>query len=112
MEVEERFAALVEQFAGTPDAEVPGGSSRRRFGSDALKVNGSIFAMVTSGLLIVKLPRERVAALIAGGSGAPFPAGKERSMKEWLTVTVDEDEAWSALAHEALDFVRSQPSRG
>ena len=44
--VEEHLAALVEEFAGCPDVDVPDASSRRRFGSDALKVNGSIFAMV------------------------------------------------------------------
>ena len=107
METVERFAALVGEFAAQPDVEAPGDSNRRRFGADALKVNGSIFAMVVGGRLVVKLPRERVDALIGDGTGAPFASGKGRPMKEWLTV-VDEDlHRWLALSREALDFVRS-----
>ena len=109
MEAEARFATLVEQFAGHPGVELPT-ASRRRFGSDALKVNGSIFAMVTGGHLVVKLPRQRVDSLIAAGTGAPFDAGKGRPMKEWLSVTADDDETWAGLAAEALEFVKSRQS--
>ena len=108
METEERFAALVQELAAQPDVEAPGESSRRRFGSDALKVNGSIFAMVTGGRLVVKLPRDRVDALIGDGTGAPFDNGKGRPMKEWLTVVDEDDQTWVALSREALDFVRSK----
>ncbi|HEV3402576.1 MAG TPA: hypothetical protein VG078_12205 [Acidimicrobiales bacterium] len=104
MDAEERFAAVVRELAGHPGVETPEGG-RRRFGSDALKVNGSIFAMLTGGSLIVKLPRHRVDALIAEGTGAPFESGKGRPMKEWLTATTDDGETWLALAPEALDFV-------
>ena len=107
MDAEARFAALVEHFAGRPGVEFPA-ESRRRFGSDALKVNGSIFAMVTSGRLVVKLPRARVDALIAEGTGAPFDSGRGRPMKEWVAVIVDDDRTWLALAQEALAFVRSR----
>jgi hypothetical protein len=70
-----------------------------------LKVNGSIFAMVTGGSLVVKLPRHRVEALIADGTGAPFESGRGRPMKEWLSVTADDHATWLALSREALDFV-------
>lgn len=93
-----------------PGVEVPDGSGRG-FGSDALKVNGSIFAMVSNGHLVVKLPRERVAELIANGTGSPFDAGKGRPMKEWLTVTSDDDQIWLNLAEEALEFVRNRAFR-
>lgn len=112
MSTEERFAALIEEFAGRPDVEVPGESARRRFGSEALKVNGSIFAMVTGGRLVVKLPRDRVDALIASGTGRPFDSGKGRPMKEWLAVADDDPATWTALAGEALEFGRSRPGRG
>lgn len=72
-------------------------------------MNGAIFAMATNGRLVLKLPKDRVAALIGEGSGAPFGAGKGRPMKEWVSVTVDDAETWLALAGEALDFVRSRP---
>ncbi len=110
MDAQARFGTLVEHFAGTPGVELPDGS-RRRFGSDALKVNGSIFAMVTGGNLVVKLPRQRVDALITAGTGAPFDSGKGRPMKEWLRVITDDEEMWLALAWEALEFVGRSPAR-
>ena len=105
MDAEERFASLVEKFADRPDVEVPSASSPRRFGSTTLKVRGSIFAMLTNGHLVVKLPRDRVDALIGDGTGAPFRSGKGSPMKEWVTVAADDEQTWSALAGEALGFV-------
>ena len=98
-----RFAALVEQFAATPGVQAPDGG--RGFGAAALKVGGSIFAMLSGDRLVVKLPRERVAALIASGGGAPFDAGKGHPMQEWVVV---EDPDWQALAAEALGFVAAR----
>jgi hypothetical protein len=108
MDPTKRFAVLVEEFVGRPGVSVPGESTQRGFGSNALKVNDSIFAMLSGGRLVVKLPRERVDALIGSSTGGPFDAGKGRPMKEWLTVVVDDDETWLALAREALDFVGSR----
>jgi len=90
-----------------PGVTPPGQPGERGFGSAALKVNGSIFAMLTRGRLVVKLPRGRVATLIRSGIGDPFDAGKTRPMKEWLTVVADDDETWRSLTREALDFVGS-----
>jgi hypothetical protein len=104
---EERFNALVEEFAASPGVTVPGEPGRRGFGSSALKVNGSIFAMISGGKLVLKLPHSRVNTLIRTGAGTPFDAGKGHPRKEWLTVTADDKESWLALAREALDFVGS-----
>ena len=49
------------------------------------------------------LPRDRVDALIRGGAGGPFDAGKGTPMKEWLMVMDEAEEL--ALAREALTFV-------
>lgn len=102
---EERFAALVDAFAHQSGVTLPNQEGNRGFGSSALKVNGSIFAMLTRGRLVVKLPRDRVTALIDDGVGGPFDAGKGTPMKEWLTVMRDDDDTWQALAGEALSFV-------
>jgi TfoX/Sxy family transcriptional regulator of competence genes len=110
----QRFADLCRTLEGEPGVTVPSGtggsgtgSSRpRRFGSDALKVDGRIFAMVTRGELVVKLPRDRVAALLASGEGRPFDAGKGTPMKEWVVLADDDPEAWLDAAREALAFVR------
>jgi TfoX/Sxy family transcriptional regulator of competence genes len=107
----QRFARLVDELAGQPGVEPPGGPGQRGFGSDALKVNGTIFAMVSHGRLVVKLPRDRVAALIKDATGAGFDAGKGRPMKEWLTVLTDDEATWRWLAAEALAFVAARTGR-
>jgi hypothetical protein len=104
---EERFAALVEAFLGQPgvthaSAEASG---KQRFGASALKVYGKIFAMPVKGRLVVKLPRQRVDALIASGDGERFDPGHGRVMKEWLSLEPGSDADWLSLAKEAMDFV-------
>jgi len=105
---EERFTELVAALAGTPGVTVPDGSGGSRFGSAACKVDGAIFAMLTGGALVVKLPADRVAECIADGRGEPFSTGKAKPMREWLRVIGHEPQTWSTLAREALAFVAAQ----
>jgi hypothetical protein len=105
VDADSRFAALVTAFAGVPGVTPPDPTAGRRFGSDALKVDGSIFAMAVQGALVLKLQRDRVTALVAEGVCGPFDSGKGTPMREWATVT---DPARDRpLAGEALEFVRS-----
>ena len=70
-----------------------------------LKVGGKIFAMLVRGHLVVKLPRERVAALVDAGLGEQFdPRRDGRLMKEWLVIAGDEP-PWVEIAREAHAFV-------
>lgn len=103
------FAAVVAAFTSDPSVTLPA-ARRSSFGSNGLKVEGRIFAMLVRGGLVVKLPRERVAELIASGRGEPFDAGKGRAMKEWVTLRVPEG-AWLDFAREARRFVGSDESR-
>jgi TfoX/Sxy family transcriptional regulator of competence genes len=111
-EPDPRIAKLVEVFRTDPKlravAETFDASSAsrqpRKFGSNGLKVDGKLFALFTQGTLVVKLPKDRVAALVAKGDGKPFDPGHGRLMKEWLTV-VSPKLSWSALAKEAHAFV-------
>jgi hypothetical protein len=105
MDAAGRFAALVHAVADEPGVTVPDPAGGRRFGSDALRVDGSIFAMCVQGGLVVKLPAQRVAALVAEGVCGPFRKGADRPMREWATVVDPAQDL--PLAREALRFVGS-----
>ena len=100
----QQFEQLVDAFGTRPGVTGPGGG-RRRFGSSSLKVNGSIFAMLTRDELVLKLPTSRVSELISEGAGRPFDAGKGSPMKEWVVVADSDLDSWRSLAEEALAFV-------
>ena len=74
------------------------------FGSNAIKVNKSIFAMLVNDRLVVKLPAGRVAEMISSGDGLPFDAGKGKPMKEWVGLAVGAD-ACRELVAEAMTYV-------
>ena len=64
--------------------------------------------LASNGAFVVKLPQQRVDALIAAGDGQRFDPGHGRVMKEWATVAASAQEHWLSLAREALAFVASQ----
>jgi hypothetical protein len=97
------FQSLCDEYAGVSGVTVPAGGSG--FGSNAIKINKSIFAMLVDDRLVVKLPAARVAGLIAARDGVPFDAGKGKPMKEWVGLTVDDATARQLVA-EAMTFVR------
>jgi len=102
-----RFGQLVDALADRDGVTL--GSGRHGFGSDALQVDGRIFAMLRRGGLVLKLPRDRVAGLVACGDGTPFDAGKGKPMKEWVVLERGTHEQWLSLAEEALAFVGGRP---
>jgi TfoX/Sxy family transcriptional regulator of competence genes len=98
---EERFATIA-----AAELRIPGVSAGTGFGSNAgLRVSARIYAMVVRGELVVKLPKERVAELVASGVASHFDAGKGRPMKEWAAVPLNASRRWRALVDEARRFV-------
>lgn len=97
-----RFAPVASAFAHDP--QVSRGTGKG-FGSGALKVNGKIFAMMSSrGEFVVKLPKARVDQLVRSGQGHYFDPGHGRLMKEWIAMP-DGQTSWVELAQEAHRFV-------
>jgi TfoX/Sxy family transcriptional regulator of competence genes len=85
----------------------------RGFGSTGqLKVDGKIFAMLVRGELVLKLPRDRVQALVDSGHGEHFDAGKGKPMREWLALSPSYRKPWLALADEAMAFVSAGRAQG
>jgi TfoX/Sxy family transcriptional regulator of competence genes len=101
---EKRFATIAAS-----ELRVPGVTAGTGFGSNAgLRVSSRIYAMVVRDELVVKLPKERVAELVASGVASHFDAGKGRPMKEWASVPVGASRRWRALVDEARRFVGSR----
>jgi hypothetical protein len=102
---ESRYADLVDKMKRkTGVTHITEGKG---FGSSGqLKVGGRIFAMLVRGELVLKLPRDRVDALVASGEGTHFDAGKGKPMREWFVLSPISTKRWLPLAEEALDFVR------
>lgn len=75
-------------------------------GFPCLRAPGGAFLATAdhrTGDLIVKLPRERVAGLLASGAGEPFaPAG--RAFREWARIPGRDAGLWRALIDEARAF--------
>jgi hypothetical protein len=102
---QERFEEVVDELVGTEGVTPPRGGSG--FGRSALRFQGKIFAMHVRGALVVKLPAERVDALVRDGEGVHFDANKGTPMREWLSLDPGSSLPWLPLATEALDFARS-----
>jgi hypothetical protein len=104
----ERLAAIVDALASEPDVTPPDTSGPRRFGSRAVKVDGAAVAMVVRGALVLKLPRERVDALLEDGSGRPFGTGRGQPYREWVALPDGDPATDLPLAREALEFARAR----
>lgn len=75
-------------------------------GGRCLRVGKEFLALVDfkGAGLVVKLPKARVAALIAEHVGQPFaPAG--RIFKEWVLIPVVDADRWRSLLREGITFV-------
>jgi len=104
MKADELFWELAEELRAGDPRVVEGTIMNGR----CLRVGEEFLALVDfkgSGL-VVKLPKERVAELIAEGVGRPFaPAGKV--FGEWVSVPEPDPGRWRRLLEEGIAFVAS-----
>ena len=86
-------------------------SEAPKFGANALRVNGKVFAALTrSQRLLLKLPRERIAELLKTKRAMRFESGG-RVMNGWITVAPDNLAEWVALSDEARAFISAATER-
>ncbi len=95
------FQPIINAFSKDKQVTLGG-----RFGSVSLKCNGKVFAMLVKGKFVVKLPKERVAQLVATVGATHFDPGHGRLMKEWVAFS-DNRRLWIDLAKEARRFVEA-----
>lgn len=105
---EQLFWALASELQSQDSSVVEGTIMNGR----CLRVGKEFLALVGykgSGL-VVKLPRPRVAALIADGIGQPFaPAG--RTFNEWVSVSKPDRALWRTLLLEGIVFAKRSSQR-
>jgi hypothetical protein len=106
---EEHFDRLAAAFAVDSAVSQPG--EGRGFGSSGLRHEGKIFAMLTRGRLVLKLPRARVDSLVDSQDGIRFDGNKGTPMREWFSLDPESTLEWELLAREAQTFVSSSPAR-
>jgi hypothetical protein len=97
-EIDPSFAPVAAAFPG--DRNV---AQKRMFSSsDVLTVKGKIFAMLTRGKFVAKLPKERVDELVVNGAGERFNPGHGRLMKEWVAGSASERRTGSNLPRKPI----------
>lgn len=71
------------------------------FGFDCLRINGKVFAKLHNGHLVMKLPANRITAMIDSGQASPYTL-RGRLLKEWGVISTNKNVI--ALAEEARVF--------
>jgi hypothetical protein len=91
------------------EAWAPSGSPK--FGANALRVSGKIYAALTrKHHLLLKLPPVRVKELLAAKRATRFESGG-RVMNGWITLACDDEAEWVTLSDEARTFVAAETKR-
>lgn len=77
-------------------------------GHPCLRMDGDFFASLERGTshLIVKLPSDRVAAMVRDEVGRPF-APNGRVFREWVVIPHADEELWRTLLSDAKRSVSS-----
>jgi hypothetical protein len=79
----------------------------QRMNANAFCVQNRVFAMRVGSDLVLKLPPNRVAALIADSVAEPNLVGG-RPMKEWANFQPASEKRWLGFAKESLEYVRTK----
>jgi len=98
--LKERYAIIVDELRMNPAI-----TQSKKSASSGLRIDNKVFAMLAKGKLVVKLPEQRVDALIDSGQGEYYRSGDGPPMKEWIAIAPASEEGWIALVKEAMEFV-------
>jgi hypothetical protein len=95
MTAEELWSNLKEHFLKLDEVQKQG---------ESLKIKKKMFAMLSKGKYVVKLPKDRVMEILSSGEGLPYDPGNGRIMKEWVIIPEEFSDKWMDYASEAKRF--------
>lgn len=91
---------LVPRFEAHDDVALT-----RMFGTVGLGIRGKVFAFVgADGDLVAKVGEARTAALEGDGVGER-KVMRDRPMREWISLQIEQEEIWADVIDEAREFV-------
>ena len=98
---EDIFASIARNYAGRPDIQLGTG-----FGDGpALRASGELFAALSDGALVVRLPPPRCAMLVDAGEGRLMTEDGQ-TLEDWFVVDSDDAAEWLAFVTEAAGAAR------
>lgn len=100
------FAGMAKTFL-----KESGVTEGKMFGTSVLKIKNKVFAFPMKGMLVLKLPENRVAEIVDSKKGIYFDPGHGRISKTWVAVSLSTKNEWLKLSKAAKDFVLSQKSK-
>lgn len=105
---DETFEAVAAVMLAEHPTDAPG----RMLHAPGLRCAAGFYAFVTATDLVVKLPADRVAQLVAAGTGRPCSPRPGRPMREWVALPDPDTDTARTLVRAARAFVvRSPPVR-
>ena len=104
---DETFEAVTRRVLARHPGDEPG----RMLQSPGLRTDGAFYAFAPPGALVVKLPQERVLALVGEGLGEPCSPRPGRPMREWVRIPGPDEETALSYVLEARAFVAQRVAR-
>lgn len=107
-------AALVERFNAVLDRVAPEAGRRPMFGHPCAWVGGNMATGLFAEHWWVRLPPDRLAAVLASGEATTFEVMPGRTMRGYAVmppIVVDHDDQVDAWVREAIDFTASLPPK-
>ncbi|MFX0077570.1 MAG: hypothetical protein ACFE96_19160 [Candidatus Hermodarchaeota archaeon] len=98
MTAEDYWLTVKEHFLKMGDVQKQG---------ESLKTKKKMFAMLSKGNYVLKLPKDRVNELIKSGQGLPYDPGNGKIMKEWVIIPSEYSEKWIEYTFEAKEFAKT-----
>lgn len=102
--MDDPYAELKAHFAGAGDVTINSGK-----GAQGMKLGNKMFAMFYKGDLLLKFAPERVAELIASGTGQAFDPGTGAPMSDRVLIPITQQDVWISLAEESRRYAGSKP---